>query len=289
MERVGDRPVVAVGRTRPSLASNATYLYCDLAGQVNNVVSELPQDPIIVVSFAPIWHLAHFIDRISKYQPPCLHEWKAIIACSSSSVVTKRFAVNQYDRRLVARLQSAEQLLASICQQHSIHCRIIAPTIIYGCCGGFSDRNLSSLRKLLLIFPLLPLPAQTGARQPIHCRQLADVVWTIAESFFNNVQATPRQEHLLVGGDDTISYHEMLCRLRDSNEVVGSSEKSHHSRCILLPIPNRIFHLLAAPILLISPKVFEAILRISADLSGFTPACKITSHKPAYFPIYPLH
>ena len=43
----------------------------------------------------------------------------------------------------------------------------------YGQAWPFGDRNFSRLFALLRCQPLVPLPASTGLRQPIHARQLA--------------------------------------------------------------------------------------------------------------------
>ena len=59
-------------------------------------------------------------------------------------------------------------------------------------------------------------------------------------------------------------------------------------RCRLLPIPNRLFFSLAAPLLLRSPKAFEAVLRMGSNLSGFTPAHQLLGREPQPFPVLPL-
>jgi hypothetical protein len=56
----------------------------------------------------------------------------------------------------------------------------------------------------------------------------------------------------------------------------------------LLPIPNRVFFNLAAPKLLHSPKAFEAVLRMGANLAGFTPAHQLLGTDPQPFPVLPL-
>jgi hypothetical protein len=59
-------------------------------------------------------------------------------------------------------------------------------------------------------------------------------------------------------------------------------------RCRLVPIPNRLFFSLASPLLLRSPKAFEAVLRMGANLSGFTPAHQLLGREPQSFPVLPL-
>jgi hypothetical protein len=58
--------------------------------------------------------------------------------------------------------------------------------------------------------------------------------------------------------------------------------------CRLLPIPNRLFFALAAPLLLRSPKAFEAVLRMGADLAGFTPSHQLLGQPAKAFPVLPL-
>jgi len=55
--------------------------------------------------------------------------------------------------------------------------------------------------------------------------------------------------------------------------------------CLLLSVPNRVFFFLATPLLLLSPKTYEALLRMAVDLSGFTPVHKILGCDPEHFPI----
>ena len=61
----------------------------------------------ILVSFSPIWLFADFfekyIDLFSK------NEIKGIIVCSSSSVITKNYAYNKFDKNLVTTLKKAEK------------------------------------------------------------------------------------------------------------------------------------------------------------------------------------
>ena len=69
--------------------------------------------PAVWISFAPIWLFASFLDVLAVQHPERLLGLRGVIACSSSSVITKCFASNRFDRRLVARLAFAEeQLLA---------------------------------------------------------------------------------------------------------------------------------------------------------------------------------
>ena len=63
------------------------------------------------------------------------------------------------------------------------------------------------------------------------------------------------------------------------------SRKKRGRKCIILSIPNKIFYTLTLPILFISPKTFEALRRISFDLSGFTPVNELSGKVKKDFPI----
>ena len=118
------------------------------------------------ISFAPIWLFAPFLEHLSIHYPERLVGLRGVVACSSSSAVTKRFSSNRFDRQLVAKLLSAENKLLSVCQRFSVPCRILRPTLIYGRVGHFSDQNLSRLLKILRFLPLLPLPIDTDCVNP---------------------------------------------------------------------------------------------------------------------------
>ena len=235
------------------------------------------------ISFAPIWLLAPFFEQLAAGHPERLQGLRGVIACSSSSVITKRFAANQSDRQLVARLAAAETQLSSTCRRLEIPCRILRPTLIYGHVDLYGDRNLSSLLSIMTRLPCLVLPRDTGLRQPIHARQLASVAFQFARQLSTTGWDPTQAECIAVGGDTELSYTDMLRTLQRS---LPQSDPAR--RCRLLSIPNPLFFLLAAPLLLWSPKVFEAVLRMSADLGGFTPAHHLSGEAPQSFPVMPL-
>lgn len=232
------------------------------------------------ISFGPLWLLAPFLDRLARDYPERLKGLRGVIACSSSSVVTKRFAANRFDRELVARLTTAEDQLVSTCRYLELPCRILRPTLIYGCVGPYVDRNLNRLIALMRRLPLLPLPAHTGLRQPIHASQLAGVALTLVRQFTSSGWDPQLPQRITLGGDTEINYSAMLRSLQQSLPS-GDSARS----CRLLSVPNRLFYAAAAPLLLQSPKYFEAVLRIGSDLSGFTPAHQLSKAKPQPFPL----
>ena len=242
-----------------------------------------PTAPSLWITFGPIWLLAPFLEQLALEHPERLAVLRGLIACSSSSAITKRFAANRFDRELVTRLSGAEDQLLSTCRRLQVPCHILQPTLIYGQAGPYSDRNLSKLLQLLRRLPCLPLPVETGLRQPIHASQLAAVALHIAERLRVSGCDPSLPERITLGGDTTLTYTAMIRALQQAQSVGDPAR-----RCRLLPIPNRLFFSLAAPLLLRSPKAFEAVLRMGANLSGFTPAHQLLGRDPQPFPVLPL-
>ena len=235
------------------------------------------------VSFAPIWLLAPFLEASRCNSPECLQGLGGVIACSSSSVVTKRFAANRFDKQLVARLLRAEDQLLNACQALAVPCRILRPTLIYGSSGTAGDRNLSRLIGLMRRLPLLPVPEPSGLRQPIHCRQLAAVALQLVQQLLDGGFYPALPERITLGGDSTLSYLEMLASLQQALPAADPAR-----RCRLLSVPAPLVQLAAAPLLVASPKTFEAVQRMSADLAGFTPCHELFGGDPEPFPVLPL-
>jgi hypothetical protein len=243
---------------------------------------ELDQ-PAIWISFAPIWLLAPFLEKLATDRPETLQSLQGLIACSSSSSLTKRFAANHFDRELSARLTTAENQLLSTCRRQRIPCRILRPTLVYGKVGPYCDRNLSRLARLLHWLPLFPLPVVTGLRQPIHASQLSAVALRLAQQLDGPGWDPSQPERITVGGDSELTYESMIRALQHALPPGHPAKRSR-----LLLIPNRLFFLLAVPLLLRSPKSFEAAMRVAADLSGFTPAHLLLGEPANPFPVLPL-
>ena len=146
--------------------------------------------------------------------------------------------------------------------------------------GSFSDKNLSLLVKLMRKFPFLILPTHSGLRQPIHISQLASVSIELMRAMIYSSSSAPDAQSLLIGGDSTLTYFSMVKALRDS---LPPNDSAHY--CTLLLCPKMLFYFFASPLLLCSPKTFEAILRIGANLSGFIPSYEIMKIEPQPFPV----
>ena len=249
----------------------------------------VPGGPAIWVSFGPIWLLAPFLEQLAAHHPERLSGLCGLIACSSSSALTKRFAANHVDRELAARLIGAEELLLTTSRDLQVPCRILRPTLIYGQVGPYGDRNLCRLLQLMRRLPLLPLPSETGLRQPIHAVQLASVALTLADQVAHSgVDGAASEPHAMpelitLGGDERLSYTAMIKALQ-----MALPPGDPARRCRFVPIPNRLFFSLAAPLQLCSPKAFEAVLRMGADLAGFTPSHQLLGQPAQPFPVLPL-
>jgi hypothetical protein len=277
------KQVDLVGYSRVASSGTGWLEPADLKDPAGFQPAGRPDALAIWISFAPIWLLAPFLHHLATHHPERLQGLRGLIACSSSSVITKRFAVNRFDRDLVVRLTAAEDQLLATCRRLSVPCRVLRPTLIYGQVGAYGDRNLSRLLQQLRRLPLLALPAESGLRQPIHASQLAAVALHLAEQIAASGFDPSLPERIAVGGDTTLTYTEMICALQQAQTFRDPAR-----RCRLLSIPNRLFYLLAAPLLLRSPKAFEAVLRMGANLSGFTPAHQLLGSKAQAFPVLPL-
>lgn len=238
--------------------------------------------PSIWISFAPIWLFGPFLEHLVLNDPQRIRHLSGVIACSSSSVLTKRYAYNSYDRELASCLSNAEDQLLSSCRALSVHCQILRPSIIYGQVGKYDDRNLSRLLQVVRKVPVLPVPKYSGLRQPIHASQLAAAALRFV-SQIDSGRDFDLPERIALGGDTNLSYISMIRCLQQAQPDADPAR-----RCHLIPIPNRLFFLLAAPLLLLSPKLFEAVLRISSNLSGFTPVHQLLGSSPHSFPVLPL-
>ena len=257
-----------------------TSAWADFSDPAGFVPSGDCTKPSIWISFGPIWLLAPFLEDLARKYPERLNGVQGLIACSSSSAITKRFAANRFDRDLSARLISAEDQLLNTCHNKDIHCHIMRPTLIYGQVDAFCDKNLSRLLLHMRRWPILPLPAATGLRQPIHSRQLATYAFIIAQQIKDYGSNTSLPDRISLGGDTILSYTAMLKALQDAQKSDDPAR-----RCRLIPVPNRLFFAVASPLLLISPKAFEAVLRMGSDLAGFCLAHQLTGEPEQPFPL----
>ena len=240
--------------------------------------SLINNENFILISFAPIWHLADFLNYLFHKENSRLKKLKGIIACSSTSALTKRFEFNSYDKNLAKKLLISETKIISIAEKLNINCQIIRPTMIYGSFNEIKDNNISKILFIMRRIKIVIIPSNSGLRQPIHAHQLAEVVYFL---MLKSIKAKTKVSNNLInlGGDIILNYHEIIERLKNS---LGKNNAAR--RCLILKIPNRLFLVFTLPVLIFSPKSFAALIRVCSNLSGFKKACEITGYKPKSFP-----
>ena len=236
------------------------------------------KEDFLIVSFAPVWKLANFLNKLYINKPQKLKGLMGIIACSSSSIYTKKFAANIFDKDLYKKLFNSEKILFNLSKKYKLPVCILEPTLIYGNIESYKDKNINLLLIILRILPFIFLPTNTGERQPINANQLAAIAILKVRSFMKNKDIN--FEKIPVGGDDIITFEDMLRRI---NSIYLTKER--FAACYIITIPNKLFYLLMAPIILFSPKFYEALLRISSNLSGFQKASDILKTEEKKFPI----
>jgi hypothetical protein len=276
LDLLPDQNVEIWGR-KASTNCKYPHVYCDLSGDWSALQQSMRG---ILVSFGPIWLLSSFLADLHKNRPEHLHDLDGVVACSSSSFLTKRFAFNQFDKDLATRLYNAHSLLKNVCNALAIPCHIVAPTLVYGRVNGFTDKNLSKIIGLMKKVPFILLPRTTGQRQPIHAIQLARVMKQQTDKIILGEGESNNSDIIVVGGDETLTYEGMIVQLKHSLSANDPAQK-----CRLIKIPNRLFYLLSLPILLWNPKQFEALLRIQSNLSGFQRSHEILVTTPQQFPV----
>ena len=235
------------------------------------------QKSSIIVSFAPIWITSQFLLGVIRSNPDFFKYIKKIIVCSSSSVLTKRFAFNKFDKELFSKLRDSEEIIVDICASLNIKYMIVKPTIVYGSFGNYKDKNFSRIINLMRWCPFIVLPSNSGLRQPISCRQLANVFFNLINN--QKIFDSFKSSSLFVGGDSILDYNKMLFLIKNS------TKKNDLARnCIFIKIPDYLFIFLTFPLSFFSLKFYESVLRIFADLSNFTPQSEITNQKLSKFP-----
>ena len=243
-----------------------------------NSFNLINHEEFIIISFAPIWYLADFLNYLFYRENSSLKNLKGIIACSSTSALTKRFEFNTFDSKLAKKLLKSETKILSIAEKLNINCQIIRPTMIYGSYKEIKDNNISKILHILRNLRIVFLPSNSGLRQPIHAYQLAEVVYFLMMRSLKEKNIVSNNL-INLGGDIILDYYEIIECLKNS---LGKNDSAR--KCLILKIPNRIFLILILPIMIFSPKSFAALSRLCSDLSGFEKASDIIRSKPKSFP-----
>ena len=253
------------------------YIKYDLQKPNKSIIKNIKSKSVII-SFAPIWHLSFFFKYLISLDQKILKNIDSVIVLSSTSVLSKKFSSNNFDKNLYKKLKNSENNLSDLARKSKFKLAIIRPTLIYGKIYNYSDQNISIIRKFMTILPVIFLPKDTGLRQPIHIGQLSEVTYQIYEDL-KKIKKKYELKIIEVGGDISLSYFDMLCSVR------GNLLKNNKIKyCKIIKIPNKIFYLFTFPVYLLSPKIFESLLRIQSNLSGFETYSNITKKNPLPFP-----
>ena len=258
-------------------SSNSNYNFLDLKDE--NTFLNYSFKNCFLVSFAPIWLTQNILIYLQKNNFENLKTLKGIIVFSSTSAVTKKFASNIFDKQLAKKLINSENKILSICKEYSIKCKIIRPTIIYGAYKNLDDSNYSKIIKFFQKIPFCFLPKSTGYRQPIHFSQLSKLTFFFLKIFNDKEYKSDYPNIIEVGGDEELSYKELLIRLSKL------SPKGSTNLCRFLIIPNKLFLFLIMPFLIFKPRLFDALYRMQADLSGFTKCSDYLGEESKKFPL----
>ena len=236
------------------------------------------KEKFTIISFAPIWDLSYFLNYLFNNEKHKLENLDGILACSSTSALTKRFESNNFDKNLSRKLLNSENNIIKLAKELKISCKIIRPTMIYGLVNGIEDKNISKILLIMRSLKFIVIPSKSGTRQPIHSIQLAEVVFCLMLKSLYGLNESIN-EFINVGGDEILDYGIMVEKLKDS-----LSNKDKAKKCLVIKIPNRLFFISILPIMFFSPKTFAALSRVCSDLSGFKKACEITNTNPIKFP-----
>ena len=110
--------------------TNKKFNYLNLKD--SNTFANYSFENCFLVSCAPIWLTKNLLCYLEKNNLNIFKSLKGVIAFSSTSAITKRFASNYFDKELAKRLLESENQILSLCKKNHVNCRIIRPTIIYG-------------------------------------------------------------------------------------------------------------------------------------------------------------
>jgi nucleoside-diphosphate-sugar epimerase len=152
-----------------------------------------------VLSLCPIWLLPDALPALKA------HGLRRLVVFSSTSVTGKRGSSDRAERRVAAKLASAEDAVRSFCEREGVEWTILRPTMIYS--EGL-DGNVSRLAGLITRFKVAPLAGRgRGLRQPVHAEDLAWAATAAAAS-----PMTPGRAYDLPGGE-TLTYRQMVERI----------------------------------------------------------------------------
>lgn len=236
--------------------SNCEYLNIDLAKKKPDKLIKKGNQDETWISLCPIWIFSEYLRILINCNEFEEYKIKKIIACSSSSEITKKYSWHKYDKSLTNKINLAEQTLKKISKKNYIFVSIIRPTMIYGNSGNFKDNNINKISTICKKLPIIFFPKDSGERQPIHISQLANII-NQEISISNNKK---KFSILNIGGDEILTYENMIRNIIKKKNI----------NVFLFVIKTELFFFLMSPFLFINPRQYSEILRIGSNLSGFT-------------------
>lgn len=130
-----------------------------------------------------------------------------IIATSSMSAESKRESDVPHERELSQRLRDAETRLIATCASRGMPWTLFRPTLVY---GAGMDHSLTPIVRQAARRHVFPLPAGSGARQPVHADDVAAAFVAALET------ARGRGKTFAIGGGERLTVAEMFRRVRRS-------------------------------------------------------------------------
>ena len=179
-------------------------------------------------NFDAVVHLAALIKATwPEFQKVNVDGTKYLIELAEAQEVSPRFVFTSTDFVLFDagnEYKESKRLGEELLRKTKLPYTILRPSPIY---GPGDTKNLASLIGLIKKFPVLPAPSFT--MYPIYVGDLVDGIEKVLRS--GNVA---RKEYNLPGGS-VMTFYQMMAIIK----------KISKSRCILVPVPNRLFMMLA--------------------------------------------
>ena len=152
-----------------------------------------------VVHVAPLLTLPAYLESLSDLP------LERVVACSSTSVVTKAGSPDPEERKLARDLAEAERSVRAHCEDRGIELVLLRPTLIY---APGRDRSLERLAWFARRARFIPIAGRgDGLRQPVHAADVAAALRAALE----RPHAAGRC--YTVSGGETLSYREMVERV----------------------------------------------------------------------------
>ncbi len=160
-----------------------------------------PQNAVIEdwISLAPIWSLPQMFPMLEAFGV------RRLVALSSTSRFTKQASSAPAEREIARRLATAEDALQQWAQARGLACRVLRPTLIYGC---GRDGNIAEIARFIRRFGFFPVFGDAmGLRQPVHADDVAAVCLAALQHTGSGYCASN------LGGGETLAYREMVRRI----------------------------------------------------------------------------